>query len=88
MLGVSLGVNNAKIDQIKQDHRFSTVEQIYYMLVEWKRNTGEAATLANLFKELGKALATVNWDHIEQKMGFQSKKIMIHVHYDLHYDLQ
>lgn len=73
LLGPALGVNTSTVEQIKMDHRFSTIEQIYYMFVEWKRNAGRKATFANLFKELQNTSAMVNWDHIEQKMGFESR---------------
>ena len=74
MLGASLGVSKVTIEQIKMDHRYSTVEQIYYMLVEWKRNKGGNATLEKLFAHFQESQSTsINWEHIEENLGLKSK---------------
>lgn len=75
ILAAELGIPQATLEHIKIDHRFSTVEQIYYMLVQWRKSAAEGATLDSLFEALRGASpsVTVNWKQLETKLGFNGK---------------
>ncbi|XP_053375849.1 uncharacterized protein LOC123534657 [Mercenaria mercenaria] len=65
LLGLELGLGQAKIEQITEDHPHSTAMKIYYMLKSWCRQMADSANINVLVQTMQKCPnVTFQWDEI------------------------
>ena len=47
-LGLSLGLSHAAVDQIRETYRLNVVDQIFHVLLSWRKQRGNLATFGEL----------------------------------------
>ena len=70
MLAVFLSIDRPKVEKIKMDYPHSTAEQVFQLLLAWRRIRGSNASFEELFKSMQKCgSVSVDWDLLSTKLG-------------------
>lgn len=66
LLGVGLGLTNAKIEQIRMNHSFSVQTQIFQMLIAWRNKEGREATVKKFLEAVNDSSINVDGEELER----------------------
>jgi len=70
MLAAFLSIDQPKVERIKMGNPRSTAEQVFQLLLAWRRIQGSAASFEELFKSMLECeTVSVYWDMLETKLG-------------------
>ena len=69
-LAACLNVPHIAVEHIKADHKQSTQQQIYHMLLKWRSTEGCNATMTSLFDKMYNAVGvSIDWNRLQETFG-------------------
>ena len=75
MLAAYLSVGRPIVERIKIDYRTRTLDQVYQLLLAWKKEHGNRATCRALFTSMRECdTVSIDWAMLNTKLGFSLGK--------------
>jgi len=70
MLAAFLSIDQPKVERIKMEYPHSTAEQVFQLLLAWRKIKGFEASYEELFKRMHECeTVSVDWGTLETKLG-------------------